>query len=256
MKAFFYFDDLIKNMLFNIYCDESRITKERFMVIGGIIVNSKSLNELSLKIRSYREQNGMIYELKWSKVSNNRIQQYKNLVDLIFELIEENRINFRSIIADTSKFNHRKYNGGDGELGFYKMYYQLLFHCFGSDYLLDNLNQDNSFIVFPDHKTTNYMLGELKSRLNNNMFYKLGSRSSPFRSIEPTDSKKSDFVQLVDILIGAIGYHKNELHLKAGASLAKLELSNYIALKFGLAQLGDNFKYKKRKFTVWNIKLR
>lgn len=160
-------------------------------------------------------------------------------------------INIRTIIVDTQKLDHKKFNNNDSETGFYKMYYQLLFNCFGCDYHRNK----HRFVVFPDQKPGKYLLGELKSRLNNNMFYKKGYRNSPFGSIEASNSKKVDFIQLIDLVIGAIGYHKNQLHKKDNASEAKIEFANYLANKLGSVQFGFNKKYKGQRFTIWNIKL-
>lgn len=242
-----------ESKVFLIYCDESGITDTRFMVIGGIIINSKALLSLKALLDSYRKNYNMVYELKWQKVSNNRLTHYKALIDLVFELIEEGRINFRCAVFDTTKFNHKRYNRGDAELGFYKLYYNLLFYCFGQDYH----QFKHKFVVFPDQKPGKYDLSELKSRLNNNMFYKLGNRSSPFGSIEATNSKKSDFIQIVDLIIGAISYQINNYHKADSASPAKIELSNYIANKVGLEEFSkSNFYYKKKKFTIWDFNLK
>lgn len=237
--------------VFNIYCDESRITGDRYMVIGGLILNAKSLIELKYRIGEYRNNYSMFYELKWSKISKNRLPHYKALVDVVFDMIKENRINIRTIVVDTKKLDHKRFNDGDSETGFYKMYYQLLFNCFGVDYH----RHKNRFVVFPDQKPGKYVLGDLKSRLNNNMFYKQGNRNSPFGSIEASNSKNLDFIQIIDVVIGAIGYHKNKLHLSENTSPAKKEFSEYLAGKFSIDVFGNNKNWGGRKFTIWNIKL-
>lgn len=241
------------SQVFLIYCDESSITGDRYMIIGGLVINSKALLELKALIGEYRKNYGMIYELKWGKISINRLEHYKALIDIIFDLIDEGRINFRCAVFDTTKFNHKRFNDGDSELGFYKMYYHLLFYAFGTDYHQNK----NRFVVYPDQKPGKYNLFELKNRLNNNMFYKLGNRQSPFGSIESTNSKKSDFIQIVDILLGAIAYHINKKHKLDNASAAKVEMANYISGKVKQNEFkAKNFKYKKNnRFTIWNFNL-
>jgi len=221
------------------------------MVIGGLLLNAKSLRELKDRVDQYRLEYGMIYELKWSKISKQRLPHYKALVDLVVDMINENRVNIRTLIVDTHKLDHKRFNDGDSETGFYKMYYQLLYNCFGCDYH----RHKNRFVVFPDQKPGKYVLGELKSRLNNAMFYKQGNRHSPFGSIEASDSKKQDFIQIIDVIIGAIGYHKNGLHLKEYTSPAKKEFANYIAGKFSIDTFGNDTRYRGTRFTIWNIKL-
>jgi len=56
------------------------------------------------------------------------------------------------------------------------------------------------------------------------MASKFGIRSNPFVATKPLDSKTSVFIQVVDVIAGAVGYHWNQLHLVPGASKARLEL--------------------------------
>jgi hypothetical protein len=63
--------------------------------------------------------------------------------------------NLLNLIVDNHQINHQKFNQGDKEIGFYKFYYQLLFHCFGRRYYLKD---DDRFILHLDSRSTNYKL--------------------------------------------------------------------------------------------------
>jgi hypothetical protein len=43
------------------------------------------------------------------------------------------------------------------------------------------------------------------------------------------NSKTNDFIQVEDIIMGAIGYEMNNVHIKTNAKRAKVELADYIA---------------------------
>ena len=61
-------------------------------------------------------------------------------------------------------------------------------------------------------------------------------------------------MQISDIIVGAIGYHKNGYHMISGSSKAKIELANHIAEKAGVVQLGNSSKYGVHRFTTWNFR--
>ena len=111
-------------MVYHIYCDESRQSKDRFMVIGGIIIPSDSVDEFSQTMQKYRTEQKMYAELKWSKVTNQKVTEYKRFVEYFFALNNTDNLHFHCIIIDNHQVNHRKFSKGDKELGFYKFYYQ------------------------------------------------------------------------------------------------------------------------------------
>lgn len=240
-------------MLYKIYCDESRQSKDHYMVIGGLIIPSTNLDKLDSTISNFRKQYKMSSELKWTKVSDQKINEYKVFIDYFFELNNNDILHFHCIIIDNHQLNHKKYNKGDKEIGFYKFCYQLLLHCFGKLYYRD-LN--DRFIVYLDYRTSSYPLSTLKSILNSgiNKYYLIPTK--PFVSIEPKNSKQSNLIQLNDIIIGAIGFHKNGYDLLPETRQSKKILSHYIASKAGLPNLSDNTPWHSNRFTIWNFRLR
>jgi len=78
--------------LFHIYCDESRQTKHRYMMFGGIIVRYNDIPLLESTIQNWRENAKMYAELKWTKVSKGKLDDYKNLV--IYFFLRHQKINW------------------------------------------------------------------------------------------------------------------------------------------------------------------
>lgn len=62
--------------LLHIYCDESRQTADRYMVIGGIITTRQNEQPFSEAMSLYRQSNNMYSELKWTKVSDQKQKEY------------------------------------------------------------------------------------------------------------------------------------------------------------------------------------
>ncbi len=241
-------------MLYYIYCDESRQSQDRFMVLGGLVIRADSEEVFNDTMEKYREVTNMRAELKWSKVSIQKLSEYKTFIDYFFALNNADRIHFHCMIVDNHQVNHRKFNQNNPELGFYKFYYQLLLHAFGRRYC--KTDHEARFIVHLDERTTKYKLETLKVILNRGIMKKYGIGWNPFRSIEPGDSKQSNLLQVDDLLIGAVGYQKNSYNLIAGAKQAKIDLAEHIATTAGLPDLRADTLANNKRFTIWNFSLR
>lgn len=240
--------------VYRIFSDESRQSKDRYMVLAGIIINQNKVDKFDKTMSSYREKTNMTSELKWSRVSNAKIKEYKIFVDHFFALCNTDIIHFKALIIDNHKVNHRRYSNGNKEEGFYKFYYQL-FNWFGRLYF-NFKREDTTFVIHPDYRNTKYKLGDLRDILNNGFNKKHHPAIRPFAAIEPLDSKKSEIIQVLDIILGAIGYVKNGYTLLGSSNKAKLEMCEYIRKKAGLRGLGQNSPYGQNRFSIWNFKLK
>ncbi len=239
-------------MVYHIYCDESRQSKDRYMVLGGIIIPQKNIDEFNATMHNFRIDQNMHAELKWTKVSNQKINEYKRFVDYFFALNNTDRLHFHCIIIDNHKVDHKRFSKGNKELGFYKFYYQLLLHSFGKKYY----RHDDRFIVNLDYRNTTYSLDTLKTVLNRGMKKKFSIVTLLFVAVEPRNSKESEIIQINDIILGAIGFQKNGYHLLAHAKKAKKELALYIAEQAGLDGLCKDSPWGKNRFTIWNFQLK
>lgn len=240
--------------VFHIYGDESRQTKERFMVLGGIILDQRYLERFNQTMANFRQEFGMNSELKWQKVSRQKLDAYKAFIDYFFALNNNDLAHFHAMLIDNHKLDHRKFSSGNKEVGFYKMYYQLLLHSFGRRY--HSKQGKERFIVILDYRNTSYRLSDLKVILNRGIRKRYGADYDPFVSVEARDSKKSEVLQINDLLVGAVGYQANELHKVAGANPAKIALAEMIAEEAGLENLSANTPYHQKRFTLWNFRLK
>src|SRR5260221_5715732 len=143
----------------------------------------------------YRKLWAMHAELKWRKVSGNKLAEYQRFLDYFLTLNTADQGHFKCIVLHTHHFDHRRVNPGDAEIGFYKFYYQLLLHCFGrADCTATNPAR---FIAFLDERTSPFSLDDLRRILNNGMASNFGIRSSPFVAVKLVESRTSVFVQVV-----------------------------------------------------------
>lgn len=240
-------------MIYHIYCDESRQCQHRYMVIGGIILEESHVKAFENTMTKYRQETNVTQELKWSKISASYLNKYKRFVDYFFALINNDKIHFKCIIVDTHQIQHKKYSGGDKELSFYKMYYQLLLHKFLVKYYRDE--DKSKFIICMDNRTSSYSLTEFRDILNRGFVKKTDIQYHPVANVEARDSKKSEVIQINDLILGAIGFQKNGIHLVDGSSAPKKELAKYISNGAGMADLTKNTSWGQHRFEIWNIDL-
>ena len=51
------------------------------MILGGIIILNDNISIVEKKMQKCREETEMFGELKWSKVSNHKFDEYKKFID-------------------------------------------------------------------------------------------------------------------------------------------------------------------------------
>jgi len=238
--------------LFNdIYIDESS-TKLRYLGIGGIICPRDFVDEFAAEIVKARgsdlpvqSTDGTLREIKWTKVSDSKLEAYKRVVDTFFRFTNKiplsiGRLDFHCAVVDTSiKGGELTDTGFNKEirtlnLKFARLYPKALFHVY-----LDARGP------LPQS------LRAEQSHLNHTAHLKRPNKNWPFRDMQFLTSHESQGIQVADILLGALTYRLNGHYDLDEASPAKIELSNYV-LK--LARVSDPFRDTKHlaRYTIWH----
>jgi len=188
-------------MKFEVYCDEanpdvltSANPRARHLMIGSLWLPEELRNEIKSRVGALRERHQAWGEIKWSKVSPNRRDFYVELIDLFFAYGENLR--FRCIAVDRTQLNLALHDN-DGELGFYKFYYQLLHH-----WILDF----NTYRIFCDVKSNRDpkrlpVLARCLARAN---------LTSSIDGIQSLPSHEVVLIQLCDLLLGAASSRIND----------------------------------------------
>ncbi len=184
------------NEEYSIYCDESCHLEhdgQPVMALGGVWCSNSSKDECYTRIRSIKEKHGIpkYTEIKWTKISNNNVGAYLDLVDYFFD----NRdLNFRClIIPDKQKLNHEKYNQTHNDW-YYKMYFEMLKAIIVKDSIYD---------VYLDIKDTigGTRVALLHEILANDVY---DYDKKVVRRVQLVRSHEIELMQLVDVLIGAV----------------------------------------------------
>ena len=207
-------------MLYNVYCDETCHLEHdgiNDMVIGAVWCPQDKLRGINQRIRTIKLRNGISpsAELKWTKISPAKVQVYKDIIDYFFN---DDDIHFRAIIIpDKSKLNHQAFHQTHDEW-YYKMYFDML------KVILSPTEQYEIYIDIKD--THSYQkVQKLKEVCSKSMY---DFSQNIIRRLQPIRSDEIQIMQLVDILIGAIGYENRIFEDGFVKSQAKLEVIDLI----------------------------
>lgn len=223
--------------IYNIYCDESSVDnpKLQFMVIGALFVYRKKVPELGKNIKKIKNKYHIQGELKWGKTSSLTLTFYKELFDYLFSL-SKFHFSYKCIVIDKSKVDYKKYHKEDEELAFYKFYYFLL---------KNNLDLDKRYYIFLDFKPSRN-----KNRVRRlGEFLSFTSNVGIIKHIQSYPSKDNIFIQISDILTGAVSFSKN----KIGSSKNKEELARIIANSIGKKNLDLCSPLSEKRFNIFCI---
>jgi len=232
--------------LLKVFCDESRQTAHRYMLLGGVIATASFWQNAHVEIGKYRNRVDWPHAFKWGKVSGGTkvVRVYKGFVDYLFDHPKE--LHYKSLVLDTSLVDKRR---DDKETRFYKIYYQLLVNSFGA-----YANPNNPCDITLHQRITKYNLTTLKDILNNGMRKKYGCPANLILSIRHSSLENQELLQITDVLTGAIGFELHGYHRARGACAGKIELMNHILRRADLTTFANPTDWSKRNFSIWHFR--
>lgn len=232
---------------FAFFADESDITTARYSMVGGTAIQSSSLRRVYKRIFDLRIKHKMFAELKWQKISNQKVDAYREFIELYFELVERGTLAFHSATFDNTKWKHHLYNHGDRDLGLSKNYYQLILHQ-----VIQRYGEQASLFVCLDRRHSSTKLPDLHRILNAGAAKDYGLTFGPITEIIARDSKKDDLLQLNDLILGATSSVKNGRHEDPKTRTSKAELAKLVLKNSGLGSYDEDSPPQASRFTVWN----
>ena len=213
---------LLTICMYNLFIDESCHLENDgmpVMCIGYTKILSDDYAALKEKIKAIKLFYHTPTEIKWNNISNSRLPLYKALIDFFID----SKIDFRAILVNyKEELDHVKYNEGSHDQFYYKLIYLLL---------RSHTNPStNEYKVYLDIKDTRgkERLKKIEEVLNNKY-----SGKSPFKYFQHIHSDENVFLQITDILIGAITYKIRGLNKAENANNAKVALIEYIEKSVG-----------------------
>lgn len=217
-------------MKYTVVCDESS-TIHRYLIVGGLIIPRSNHRILVTELEDWKKGQGLSPkgEFKWTKVSRGYLSRYKSMVEWLFGHLRANHLGFRCLVVDRASRSWAQYGEGDEEKAFYKVYHHLLYQCVRR---LAVQEEGSNILILLDQKEDRYPFYRpvLQKTLNAALKRDLGLEK-PISAIEPRRSsgiKAEPLIQVVDVMIGAVGYVRNGFYERTGASQAKRDLVDHI----------------------------
>lgn len=229
------------------FADESGISNDRYTVVSGITIHKSVIRRVYNTIAAFRERSNMNAELKWSKVSDGRVGEYEDLIETFFALNYSKLIEFHAVSFDNHRWDHKKFNDGDSDVGLSKLYYQLIMQQ-----LIKPHGDQHSLFVCLDNRHSSTDLNDFQKMLNKAAARDFGLDYGPVTQLMFRDSKKEEMLQLNDVILGALTSMKNSRHLIAGARASKKKLAELVFQKSGLPALERNSPPEMTHFSFWN----
>lgn len=234
-------------MLYNVYCDETCHLEHdgiNVMVLGAVWCKQDKLKEINQRIRKIKERNNVspTMELKWTKISPAKINLYRDIINYYFD---DDDLYFRAIIIpDKTKLNHEKFHQTHDDW-YYKMYFDMLRVIF---------SPTDNYEVYIDIKDTNSDWNAQKLReVCCNSIYDFSHKV--IKRIQPIRSEEVQIMQLVDILIGAVGYANRRFSEGFVKSPAKQEIVSLIKERSGYSMTKTTlFREEKLNLLAWDAR--
>ena len=220
----------------HVYADESRQNAHRFMLFSALFVpRGAAENALLADIAAFRVRQSARAEMKWGKISRAMLPVYRDFIDLFFA---HPAAQFRCLVVDAHQVDLRQYHDDDPETAFYNFYCLMLSR---------NMQIENRYLVLTDERSNRECnrLADLRDNINR-YWQEKGAVNNVAVNVEPLNSKESDLLQIVDVLLGAVGYAIEEFT----TSEARLELTRHIAARLGVEELRTH-RGRGTNFNTW-----
>lgn len=223
---------------FNLYCDESTHLihdGHPYMLLSYISIAYPQIRLAKEEMKAIKRKFNYTEELKWTNVHSATYKVYAELVDWFFM----NDLEFRTVVVDKSQIDEQRADYSFNDF-YFRMYFQLL-HT--------KVDFQNRYNVFLDIKDT--CSGEKLEKLKKIMSY-----NSSIGTLQFIPSRESVFIQLADVLMGAINYNlriqKGDVK---GNVIAKLKLIEKIKRHSNIS-LNTTTPLSRNKFNLFFITLK
>ncbi len=233
----------------NIYCDESSYSNplQQYFLIGSLIIPRDQKQFLQDRLKKVRRKFGFMPELKWQNVTDAKLPYLNALLQVFFT----SEMDFRTIIVNKAKLGLGSRKAVE-ELPFYKFYYLAIRGTFQPEsgyylFLDQRVNSDENRIS----QLRSYLLDALRKMnpLHSQDLQAVEFAQTFLPQIQPVNSQEVVFIQLTDLLMGAVGYYWNGLR----GSPAKMKFIQNLAERLNLPDLGFSSKLYDKKWNqfVW-----
>lgn len=224
---------------FNIYCDESTHLPNDgcpYILLGYICVPYPLIKEAKMAINDIKDKYGFDGEMKWSNINRKTEPMYAELIEYFFR----SNMKFRAVVVKKSEIDESRPGYSFNDF-YFRMYYQLLH--------LPTTDAANTYNIYFDIKDT---CSHLKLR----RLREILGHSSSVRNFQFMKSHESQFIQLADVVMGAVNYNLRVMeHNLPGTSESKMRIIELIKRYSNMSLVRSTYP-DEEKFNLFFIKLK
>jgi hypothetical protein len=198
-----------------IFCDESE-THGRFFsnFYGGVMAGSSQYDRITQRLNAEKQRLNLFGEVKWSKVSENYLAKYQELIRIFFEEIHAGhlkvRIMFRQNIHAATNLTEDQIEGA-----YFRLYYQFIKHAFGLGQRPPPHTPARLKLFFDEFPDTREAVTQFKGfilGLKDNPKIRQAGFTIAEHDIGEIRSHDHVLAQCLDIVLGAMAFRLNDKH--------------------------------------------
>jgi hypothetical protein len=200
---------------YTIYGDESISKGEYYSdFYGGCIIETKKISKGNNALTKIKKSRNLHAELKWTKVTENHLDNYKEFISEFFKYILAGTIKVR-VMFRRNAYEPVGLTIEQKANGYFLLYYQFIKHAFG----LRFSNPDNVPLFLRTYFDELPENPEKKELFKNHIYaiqslpeFEEANIKIRRRDIADINSKDHLVLQCVDIILGAMAFRLNNLH--------------------------------------------
>lgn len=247
-----------------IYIDESRISDSRYKLMGSIWIRA---NQGWPFVNAYHNitralcgvEPAMLHWTKMpSKLNHKYVKYYTSVVDLFYEFQLREAMFYRCLIVGSDyKLGHEIYHQGDPEVGFHKLYYQLIQPVLDANRIyhmrIAQRPVNMKYASLTQHERLQTLMHALNAGFRKRV---VGADYNAVGSVEIRQASNRRLIQLADVLTGAVGFHWEgfDRDVRSNKGKVKAFLSDYIAAKLNRKDLRFTTSLDDRTFNVFYMR--
>lgn len=199
-----------------IFCDESLQSGPKFShFFGGAIVPAARHADIENQLRVTKAKIGFLHELKWQRVSEQWLGGYEEMISAFFELLRKGKVRVRVMFSDNRTIP-QGLSRAERDDGYFKLYYQFIKHGFGLRHIPAKKSGTRLRLHFDQFPHTREKVQQFKGFIGA-LPQAAALRDARLRlspdHITEVDSKEHVLLQCVDLVLGAMAFRLNDMHL-------------------------------------------
>lgn len=203
-------------MEYTLYCDESVDKGSQYGdFFGGCLVSSSDLRLVEQALNVRKVELNMHGEIKWTKVTAAYLAKYTEMMRLFFTFIRQGKVKVRIMFRDMRApfIGTQSVNRDDK---YFKLYYQFIKHGFGflQTQDMESFNVRIYLDQLPSDAEQCRRFKQYLLAMPDTQAFQDSALRIPANQIAEVRSHDHVLLQCVDIVLGAMQFRLNDMHLE------------------------------------------